>query len=103
MNGQHCSFSVACDSEFKILAAIQTVDAVFRYRRHHLSEVGFVICSSGWKTKGVCRDLEPLIVLAAGCHHDMTRGLSSFSAGLSFNRLGLIVDKAVVLFAKTIR
>ena len=54
--------SVACESEFEILAAIQTVDAVVRYRGHFLGEVGFVIYSSGWKTKGVCRDLEPLIV-----------------------------------------
>ena len=46
-------------SDSEILAALQTVETVFRTQRHRLDADKFPIFSAGWTWHGFCRDLDP--------------------------------------------
>ena len=52
--------SVACNSDYEILAALQTlVETVGRTQRHRLHADKFPMFSVGWTWQGFCRDLHP--------------------------------------------
>ena len=53
--------SAACNSDFEIPAALQTVESVLvvRTQRHGLDVDKFPMFSVGWTWQGFCRDLDP--------------------------------------------
>ena len=52
-------FSVACNSDSEILAALQTVETVVCTQRHRLHTDTFPMLSVGWTWQGFCRVLDP--------------------------------------------
>ena len=52
-------FTVACKSDSKIQAALQTEETVVRTQRHLLHAHKFPMFSVVWNWQGFCRDLDP--------------------------------------------
>ena len=52
-------FSVACNSVFEMLAALQTVETAVRTQKHRLDAEKFPIFSGGRTRQESCRDLIP--------------------------------------------
>ena len=52
-------FSVACNSDSHILAALQTVGTVLRTQRHRLDADKLPMFSVSWTSQEFCRDLNP--------------------------------------------
>ena len=52
-------FSVACNSDSEMLAALQTVETVIRTQKPRVDAGTFPMFSVGWNWQGFCRDLEP--------------------------------------------
>ena len=50
--------SAACNSDFEILIALQTVETIVRTQRHRLDADKFPMFSGGWTWQGFCRDLD---------------------------------------------
>ena len=53
-----CKFSNLCNSDYKILVALQTVETVIRTQRHRLDAGNLPMLSGGWSWEGFCRDLD---------------------------------------------
>ena len=53
------TFSVACNSDAEIFAAIQRVETVVRTQRHLLDAGMFPMLSVGWTWQEFCHDLKP--------------------------------------------
>ena len=56
---QHTVFSVACNSDSKIPAALQLETTVVRTQTHRLDAYKFPMFSVGWTWQGFCSDLDP--------------------------------------------
>ena len=52
-------FSVACNSDSEMLAALRTVETVVRTQKHRFDADMFPVFSGGWTGQGFRRDLDP--------------------------------------------
>ena len=51
--------AVACNSDFELLAALQSVKTVVRTQRHRFDADKFPMFSGGWAWQRFYRDLDP--------------------------------------------
>ena len=51
-------FSVACNSDYEILAAFQTVESAVHTQKHCFDAYKVPMFSGGWTWKGFCTDLD---------------------------------------------